>query len=89
MKFGQLKEYKMKNIFLEKPYTKYGEETSSNLFLKNQNSAYVRINSLKFYTVCVFCMPSSGLSEDNETKLQTIYFYLIESSFVKQKEVWK
>ena len=32
------------------------------------------INSLKFYTVC---MPSSGLSEDTETKLQTIYFYLI------------
>ena len=41
MKFGQLKEYKMRNIFLEKSYTKYGEETSPNPFLKNQNSAYV------------------------------------------------
>ena len=41
MKFGQPKEYKMRNIFLEKSYTKYGEETSPNPFLKNQNSAYV------------------------------------------------
>ena len=27
MKFGQLTEYKMRNIFLEKPYTKYRRET--------------------------------------------------------------
>ena len=26
-KFGQLIEYNMRNIFLEKPYTKCGEET--------------------------------------------------------------
>ena len=29
MKFGQLIEYKMRNIFLEKSYTKYGGETIS------------------------------------------------------------
>ena len=29
MKFGQLIEYKMRNIFLEKSYTKYGRETIS------------------------------------------------------------
>ena len=29
MKFGQLIEYNMRNIFLEKPYTKCGGETSS------------------------------------------------------------
>ena len=27
MKFGQLTEYNMRNIFLEKSYTKYGGET--------------------------------------------------------------
>ena len=32
MKFGQLKEYNMRNIFLEKPYTKCGQETSSRPF---------------------------------------------------------
>ena len=26
--------------------------------LKNQNWAYLWINSLKFYTVCFYCMPS-------------------------------
>ena len=26
-KFGQLIEYNMRNIFVEKPYTKFGEET--------------------------------------------------------------
>ena len=28
MKFGQLRKYNMKNIFLEKPYTKCGGEIS-------------------------------------------------------------
>ena len=32
MKFGQLRECNMKNIFLEKPYTKYGRETSPRSF---------------------------------------------------------
>ena len=49
MKFGQLIEYKMSNIFLEKSYTKCGG-------IKKQNWAYLSINSLiviKFaFTVC-------------------------------------
>ena len=32
MKFVQLKEYNMRNIFLEKSYTKYGGETSPRPF---------------------------------------------------------
>ena len=35
MKFGQLIEYNMRNIFIEKPCTKYGGETISILFSKN------------------------------------------------------
>ena len=34
MKFGQLVDYDMRNIFLEKSYTKCGEKTT---LLKNQN----------------------------------------------------
>ena len=34
MKFAQLIEYNMRNIFLEKSYTKYGEETFPRLFSK-------------------------------------------------------
>ena len=35
MKFGQLREYNMKNIFLLKPYTKCGGETSRRPFSEN------------------------------------------------------
>ena len=34
MKFGQLIEYNMKNIFLEKSYTSYSEEGSPRPFYK-------------------------------------------------------
>ena len=34
MKFGQSKEYNMRNIFLEKSYIKYGRETIPITFLK-------------------------------------------------------
>ena len=37
MKFGQLIEYKMKNIFLGKSYTGFGGEASLRHFCKNQN----------------------------------------------------
>ena len=33
MKYGQLKEYNMRNIFLEKSYTKCSSETIFNRFL--------------------------------------------------------
>ena len=35
MEFGQLTEYNMRNIFLEKPYTICGGETSPTSFSKN------------------------------------------------------
>ena len=35
MEFGQLMEYNMRNIFLEKSYTKYGGETIPRSFSKN------------------------------------------------------
>ena len=37
MLFGQLIEYNVRNIFLEKSYTKCGGETTGSPFLKNQN----------------------------------------------------
>ena len=37
MKFGQLIEYNMRNIFLEKSYTKFGGESILRIFSKNQN----------------------------------------------------
>ena len=37
MKFGQLIEYDIRNIFLEKSYTKWSGKTIPRPFLKNQN----------------------------------------------------
>ena len=37
MIFGLIKEYNMRNIFLEKSYTKFGGETTPRHFSKNQN----------------------------------------------------
>ena len=54
-------------------------------FLKSQNWAYLCINSLKFYTVCFYCMLSWRLSEYIETKLQATCFYLIKA-FLKSKK---
>ena len=45
-------------------------------FLENWNWAYIWINSLKFYTVCFYCISSWGLSKYIGTKLQTIWFYI-------------
>ena len=59
MKFGQLIEYNIRNIFLEKSYTKCGGETIPAPFSK----------SLKFYTVCLYCMPGCEPSKYIETKL--------------------
>ena len=70
MKFGQLIEYTMSNIFLIflKNHTQnVVEELVPDAFLKNQNWAYIWINSLKFYIVCFYFMPSSGLSKYIET----------------------
>ena len=47
MKFGQLIEYNMWNIFVEKSYTKCGGETIPDSYLKNQNREYLWINSVK------------------------------------------
>ena len=56
MKFVQLIEYNMRNIFFEKSCTKCGEETISRPFSKNQNWIYLWINSLTFYTICFYCV---------------------------------
>ena len=48
MKFGQLIEFNMRNIFLEKSYTKCGGETISRPFSTGSKLSI----SLKFYTVC-------------------------------------
>ena len=100
MKFGQLIEYNMRNIFLKRSCTKCGQETLhrplskksnwakklfSDHFLKKPKS-YPWTKSLKFYTVCFYRMPSWGLLKYIETKLQTTCFYLTHTHTHKKKK---
>ena len=54
--------------------------------LKNLNWSYLWINSLKFYKVCFYCMPSWQLLKYIETKLETYCFNLIWS-FSKKRDL--
>ena len=54
MKFGQLIEYNIRNIFLEKSYTKCGGETSPRLFSEKLKLSIL----LDKYTACFYCIPS-------------------------------
>ena len=49
-KFSQLTEYNMRNIFLQKSFTKCGEETISRLFSKILKSS-ISLDTKKLYTV--------------------------------------
>ena len=66
MKFGQLIEYNMRNIFLKISFTKCGRETISRPFSKR---SYVMSGSifLKFI-VYIYSMPSWRMSKCIETE---------------------
>ena len=49
MKFGQLIEYKMRNIFLEKSYTKRGRETIPRLFSKKSKLSISYLSILSIF----------------------------------------
>ena len=83
MKFGQLIEYNMRNIFLKKSYPKWGEETSPRPFSKNQNWAYLWINSLKFYTISFYSMSTSSTTKIY-LKKGAIHFLLPPTKLLKK-----
>ena len=70
MKFGQLIESYMRNIFLEKSYTKCGAEASARPFYKKYISGSTVWKILKFvFAVCPSprekCPPENYLTEIN------------------------
>ena len=75
----------MKNIFLQKSYSKGGGEASRRPFSEKLSLNILWINSLKLYTVCFAFIPSCGLSKYIEAKLQTARFY-VKLSFSKNKK---
>ena len=76
---------KWETFFLENHRPNAMEILFPDPFLKNQNCAYLWINSPKFYAACFYCMLKWGLSNYIETKLQSTCFYLIQSSLKNKK----
>ena len=71
IKFGQLMQYNMWNIFIEKSFTEYGRKSVTT---PSSNKLNLCSNILQLCTVCFCCMPSWRLSKYIETKLQTTCF---------------
>ena len=67
-KLGQLIEYNMRNIFLEKSFAKCDGETIPRSFAK-KSKLNIPLDQ-QFYIVCFYFMPNLGLSEYIESKLQ-------------------
>ena len=59
MKFGQLKEYNMGNIFSKNHAQNVVQKLLPGPFLKNKNWVFLWISS---FIVCFYCMPSWGQS---------------------------
>ena len=74
MEFGQLMEYNMRNIFLEKSFTRCGAETVPRLFSKKSKLSLSLDQQSKSFIKFVFivCQVEGYI----ETKLQTTNFYL-------------
>ena len=66
----------MRNTFFEKSYTKCDGDTIPRPFSKKSKSSISRDQNSKVWYSLFLCMPSWGLSEHSETKLQTTCFYL-------------
>ena len=96
MTLGQLIEYNMRNIFPERSCKQRCGESILRLFPKNQNWAYLWINSLKYYTVLqyykvlylVIVYQIVGYRKILKVPWRSLVF-TSEKTFLKnKKEVW-
>ena len=76
MEFGQLREYNIKNIFLEKPHKKYTGKTSPRPFSEKLKLS-ISLEKLNFYAVRFIASPSELLPQSIKTKLLTTCFYFL------------
>ena len=77
MKFGQVIEWKMRNISLKKSYTKCGGETVPRLFLTKSNlSISLDQQSKVLYSLFILYVKLRAF-KIYETKLHPTYIYLI------------
>ena len=74
--FGQLKEYNIRNIFLEKSYIKCGGETIPRPFSKKSKLGISMDQWSKCLSILFWLYAKLNISKYIETKLQTTCFYL-------------
>ena len=78
MNTGQLLEYNLRNIFLEKSYTKCGGETIPRSFYKKSKlTISLDQYSKVLYVLFLLLFVKLRTIEIVETKLQTTCFYLV------------
>ena len=70
IKFGQLIEYNLRNIFLETSYTKCGTETIPRPFLEKSKLSISVDQYFKVLYILFLLFAKLGLSKVIETKLQ-------------------
>ena len=75
MEFGHIKEYNMNNIFLEKPYTNYGGETSSRPFSEKLKLSISLDQQFEFLLSSFYT--SGLLLQGIKTKLLITCFYIL------------
>ena len=88
MKFGQLIEYNIRNIFFEKSYTKCAGETINRPLSKNAKLSIFLDQYCKGLNSLFLLYGNLRAIEISENRLHTTCFYLIKSFFEKQKVVW-
>ena len=76
MKFGQLIEYNMRNIFLKKSSIKCDGDGRPRLFYK-KSILRISLECLKCYKSALTVCPSEGLPKYIKTKVLTTCFYFI------------
>ena len=77
MKFGQLKEYNMRNIFVEKSYSKYAGETIPRTLSKKSKLSMSLDQYCKVLNSLFLLYATLRAAVIYEIKLQTTCFYLI------------
>ena len=74
MKFGQLIEFNMRNIFLEKSYTRCGGEASPRPFYKKSKLNISLNERSEMLKVSFSCMSNGGLPKFIKTKVLATSF---------------
>ena len=88
MKFGQLIEYNIGNIFTKNHPQNTVEKLAPDLIIENQSWVYLWINSLKCYNSFLLHVQADAYQHILKLMSWSLAFILYKGFLKKQKEVW-